>query len=173
MHTFDPSGAEAAAQGVPGVNVHPVGILGGAAGQPGTDAPEQGQSMEGTMREMEHEWLEALAIDIGGNEWGWFPDFYSKPGATLPVTNLLVTFHMPGDAAEVLRGIDMILADGFRVFSAEQRAGAAPVAELAFVKVSPEGLVCIPHGHTAAQESSLAHLPTGCLNPPRGSIITN
>ena len=66
-----------------------------------------------------------------------------------------------------------------RVFSAEpnyyceEGACAALMTELAFVKVSPEGLVCVPHGHAPPGESILAQLPSGCLNPPNRGLITN
>ena len=58
--------------------------------------------------------MQVLKIDIEGSEWGLFADFYRNPGATLPATNLMVEFHMPNDAAEVLSVLDMIQADGFR-----------------------------------------------------------
>ena len=66
-----------------------------------------------------------------------------------------------------------------RVFSAEpnyyceEGACAALMTELAFVKVSPEGLVCVPHGHAPPGESILAQLPSGCLNPPNRGLLTN
>ena len=70
-----------------------------------------------------------------GQEWALFRDFYQKPGATLPATNLVVRFHMAGNVAEACQVIDLILSDAFRVFSAELRGN---ITELAFVKVSSQ-----------------------------------
>ncbi|CAK0783873.1 hypothetical protein CVIRNUC_007073 [Coccomyxa viridis] len=173
VHRFDPvpsAEPEAHALGRPGLHFHSVGISGGPGGQAGRESAERWQSLEGIMLELGHEWLEVLSVESRGQEWALFRDFYQKPGATLPATNLVVRFHMAGDVAEACQVIDLILSDSFRVFSAQPRGN---ITELAFVKVSPDGLVCIPHGHSAAQDSSLAQLPMGCLNPPRKGIITN
>ena len=76
-----------------------------------------------------------MHVSCRGQEWALFRDFYQKPGATLPATNLVVRFHMAGDVAEACQVIDLILSDSFRVFSAELRGN---ITELAFVKVSSQ-----------------------------------
>ena len=61
VHTFDPflsTGTEAAVQGRPGLQFHPVGILGSADGRVGSGGPEHWQSLENIMTDMGHEWLE-------------------------------------------------------------------------------------------------------------------
>jgi hypothetical protein len=99
------------------------------------------------------------------------------PGATLPASQLLVEFHMPRDIGTIFDVIDLLLADNFRVFSAEPNyycgngCCASIMTELAFEKVTPDGHVCIPHGYSTAGDNSLVQLPTGCLSP--SGIITN
>ena len=74
-----------------------------------------------------------MHVSCRGQRWALFRDFYQKPGATLPATNLVVRFHMAGNVTEACQVIDLILSDAFRVFSAERRGD---ITELAFVKVS-------------------------------------
>jgi len=45
------------------------------------------------------------------------------------------------------------------------------VTHVLHVQVSPEGLVCIPHGHATTGEGALAQLPAGCLNPPNRGLM--
>ena len=49
------------------------------------------------MTDLDHEWIDVLKVDIEKSEWDMFRDFYAEENATLPVTQLLVEFHFPGE----------------------------------------------------------------------------
>ena len=70
VHTFDPflaDNTEEAVKGRPGLQFHPVGILGSADGRVGTNSPERWQSLESMMVELGHEWLEVILSPQSGN----------------------------------------------------------------------------------------------------------
>ncbi len=70
VHTFDPflaDNTEEAVKGRPGLQFHPVGILGSADGRVGTNSPERWQSLESMMVELGHEWLEVIRSSQCGN----------------------------------------------------------------------------------------------------------
>jgi len=55
------------------------------------------QTLHQVMTDLDHEWIDVLKVDIEKSEWEMFKDFYAEENATLPVTQLLVEFHFPGE----------------------------------------------------------------------------
>jgi hypothetical protein len=180
VHTFDPSlppDTQDAVLGREGLIFHSVGIGGAQYRQLSSDAPESSsnvQSLQAVMEGLGHVWLDVLKIDIEGHEWGLLSEYYATPDANLPATQLLVEFHFPDNAAIVWQVFDMLLADNFRVFASEPNyycgdgCCAKNLIEYAFIKVTPDGHVCVPRGHSTVGNRFSLQLPHGCMSAPAG-----
>lgn len=124
------------------------------------------QTLEQIMKDLGHEWVDLLKIDIEFHEWELFADFYSRRGASLPATQILVEFHFQG-LAKTWATFDHLLADNYRIFSVEPNyycvdgncGYPARVFEYAFIKVTSSGHICAPL--TDASSGKII-LPHGC-----------
>ena len=106
VHTFDPTltkETEAAMlAALPDLKFHAIGVGRGSGSETDESLEDGGfYSIEQVMGNLAHAWVDVLKIDIENHEWDVFGDFYAKPGARLPATQLLVEFHWPGNADRV------------------------------------------------------------------------
>ena len=156
VHTFDHTlsePAQAVVRAVPGLHFHRVGL---GVRQTG----EEGQvprvlPLEQLMENLKHAWVDVLKVDVEGAEWDILQDFYSAGNASLPVTQLLIELHTsnPADGSmlpTVVRVFQLLLDDGYRVFSVEPNtyclAGACAKdhVEYSLIKVDKAGHVVRP-----------------------------
>ena len=119
--------------------------------------------MQDTMRELQHHWVDLLKIDIEGNEWQVLPSLLQDTGPGIRATQLLIELHYPLAVNEVqIWGVlDALTHDNFRLFSVEPNVHsgfATQFLEFSFIKVSPDGHVCVPRTATEGKVG----VPLGC-----------
>lgn len=104
VHTFDPTLSadtqKAMQAALPEMHFHAIGV--GRGSGPFKSLNDGAMhDLEDILAELGHSWVDVLKMDIEGHEWDVLSDFYAKPGAQLPATQLLVEFHWPGNADRV------------------------------------------------------------------------
>ena len=119
--------------------------------------------MQDTMRELQHHWVDLLKIDIEGDEWQVLPSLLQDAGPGIRATQLLIELHYQQAVSEVqIWGIlDALTQDNFRLFSVEPNVHsglATHFLEFSFIKVSPDGHVCVPRNAIEGK----SELPSGC-----------
>jgi hypothetical protein len=170
VHTFDPTlnaDTEAQVEAKSGLHFYPVGISGISSNillSASDMKPGSYHSLRNIMAQLGHKWIDVLKIDIETHEWGVLSDFYSTPGASLPVTQLLIEFHYP-TLEMFLKVFDLLLEDNFRVFSVEPNyycgdgSCAKILVEYAFIKVAPGGQLCTVHRHEVESTAEVQMSP--------------
>ena len=170
VHTFDPfipEDIKEAVRRTPGVQFHDWGA---SHKTTRTDAGVHLKSIQDTMRELQHDWVDVLKVDIEGNEWDVLLGLLQDSGPGIHATQLLIELHFPAAASERLiwDALQALAQDNFRLYSIEPNVhstfAATLYAEFSFIKVSPDGHVCMPR-HGADEGTGL---PDGCLRRADG-----
>lgn len=169
VHTFDPfieEGVKEKIRRTPGIQFHDWGTSHETAQ---TDEGVQMKSIQDTMRDLQHDWIDVLKVDIEGKEWDVLLSLLQYSGPGIHATQLLIELHFPAASSEILiwDTLQALSQDNYRLFSVEPNvhSGAATeYAEFSFIKVSPDGHVCLPRN--GADEGF--GLPYGCLRQSDG-----
>ena len=122
------------------------------------------KSMTDTMRELNHQWVDILKVDIEGKEWDILGSLLQGTSPGIQATQLLIELHYPWAASEIQiwDSMEALALDNFRLFSVEPNMhgpDSSSFLELSYLKVSPDGHVCLPRGKTL--ENPI--VPFGCL----------
>ena len=122
------------------------------------------KSMQDTMHELNHHWVDILKMDIEGKEWDVLGNLLHGNSPGIHATQLLIELHYPWAVNEIQiwDTLEALALDNFRLFSIEPNVhSGSPLAEyleFSYIKVSPDGHVCTPKGHESPT------LPLGCLH---------
>ena len=122
------------------------------------------KSLQDTMRELGHHWVDILKIDIEGKEWDVLGNLLQGTGPGIHAKKLLVELHYPWAVSEsqIWDTLEAVALDNFRLFSVEPNAHSPSTRSslgFSYIKVSPDGHVCIPR----RKGSESPTLPFGCL----------
>lgn len=104
-------------------------------------------TLDTIMRNLGHEWVDVLKIDVEGDEFDIFSQIFDSPlvrNARLPFGQIQIELHAGGSTARVAWLLLSLMKHGFRMFSAETNLRGRPpweYTEYSFVQVFGDGTI--------------------------------
>mmetsp|Transcript_3677 Transcript_3677/g.4076 ORF Transcript_3677/g.4076 Transcript_3677/m.4076 type:complete len:325 (+) Transcript_3677:115-1089(+) len=139
IHTFDPKGTKAENLD-PRIHFHPYAWV----HKPRQKHLKTQRTWDQIMKELGHDHIDILKIDVEGGEYGIIPQVFSSQEGSIPIWQMIMETHFYSknrtqDIVKFMNLMDGILDDGFRLVAKETNEyWPAFGKEWAFIYVNPE-----------------------------------